>query len=115
MELTRKQAARHCAAVLDEKFFKALSEPARTAAFQQVVMLGRADIGAIAERLPQDRSVISRHLQALADADILRKTRDGRRTLYEVNVDEIERQLLQMLEITRCLREAQDAGSNHKE
>ena len=104
MTLTRKQAAGRCAAVLDEKFFKAFSEPARTAAFREVVLLGRADIGTIAARLPQDRSVVSRHLQVLADAGALRLTKDGRRIVYEVDAAEIERQLTQMLEITRLLR-----------
>jgi len=108
--LTREQAANQCAAVLDEKFFKAFSEPARAAAFREVVILGRADIGAIAERLPQDRSVVSRHLQVLAEARILRATREGRRTFYEVNAGEIERRLEEMLEITRLLRIVGETG-----
>ena len=53
MTATRQQAALQCAAVLDEKFFKAFSEPTRAAVFQQVVLLGDADIGAIAACLPQ--------------------------------------------------------------
>ena len=99
----RNEAARACAATLDQKFFKAFSEPARVAAFREVVLLGRADIGAIAERLPQDRSVVSRHLQVLADADVLLATKDGRRTLYEVNAPGIARKLEEMLEVTRQL------------
>jgi len=61
-------------------------------------------VGTIAERLPQDRSVISRHLQVLAEAGVLRPTKDGRRVFYEVNAEEIERQLMQVLAITRQLR-----------
>jgi DNA-binding transcriptional ArsR family regulator len=105
----RQQAAQRCAAVLDEKFFKAFSEPARAAVFQQVVLLGCAEIKAIAECLPQDRSVVSRHLQVLADAGVLKARKDGRRTLYEVNAAEIERRLIEMLELTRQLRAAEGA------
>jgi DNA-binding transcriptional ArsR family regulator len=101
--MTRKEAARRCAAVLDESFFKAFAEPARIAAFREVVLLGRADIGAIAARLPQERSVVSRHLQVLADAGALKAAKDGRRILYEVNADEIARRLEAMLAITRQL------------
>jgi DNA-binding transcriptional ArsR family regulator len=68
--------------------------------------LGEADIGAIAERLPQDRSVVSRHLQVLAEADALRATRDGRHVLYEVNASAIARKLEEMLKITRQLEAA---------
>ena len=99
----RREAASQCAAVFDQPFFKAFAEPARVAVFQQVVLLGRADVGTIAGRLPQDRSVVSRHLQVLAKAGILRPAREGRHMLYEVNVTEIEHQLMRMLEITRQL------------
>ena len=103
MSITRKTAAHRCAAVLDEAFFKAFAEPARIAVFREVVLLGRADIGAIAERLPQDRSVVSRHLQVLADAGAVTSTKDGRRVLYQVDANEIARRLERMLEITRQL------------
>lgn len=106
MTATRQQAAQHCAAVLDEKFFKALSDPARALVFQRVVLLGQADIGEIAEALPQDRSVISRHLKILADAGVLTAQKEGRRILYAVNPAEIEKRLLKMLELTRQLAAA---------
>ncbi len=102
----RERAAQQCAAVLDGRFFKAFAEPARVQAFQKVVLLGTADIGAIAEGLPQDRSVVSRHLQVLADAGVLKVRKAGRHVLYEVAADEIEARLLQMLELTRALRTA---------
>lgn len=102
----RQEAAQQCAAVLDERFFKAFSEPARAAVFQQVVLLGHADIGAIAACLPQDRSVVSRHLQVLADAGVLTARKEGRRVFYSVNTAEIERRLVEMLELTRQLAAA---------
>jgi hypothetical protein len=64
--MSRQEAARQCVAVFDTGFFKALCEPARIAVLRELILLGRADIAAIADRLPQDRSVIARHLQQLA-------------------------------------------------
>ncbi len=101
-----QQAARQCAAFLDETFFKAFAEPARAAVFQQVVLRGHADIGAIAAGLPQDRSVVSRHLQVLADACMVTARKQGRRILYSANLPEIERRLATMLEVTRQLATA---------
>ncbi len=106
MKSTPANAADCCAALLDSRFFKAFSEPARNDVFREVVLLGRADIGTIASRLPQDRSVVSRHLQKLTEAGAVRASRVGRRICYQVNVDEIERRLAEMLEITRQLRQA---------
>lgn len=60
---------------LDEAFFKALCEPSRVAVFKRVLLLGRADVGEIAKELPQERSVISRHLQVLHDAQIVKADR----------------------------------------
>ncbi len=106
MNLRQRQAAANCAGLIDSLFFKAFSEPARNAAFREVVLLGRADIGTIAKKLPQDRSVISRHLRILTEAGVLQVSHEGRRTLYQVNTAVIELRLQEMLEITRHLREA---------
>ncbi len=100
----REQAAAQCAAILDEKFFKALSEPARLAVFREVVLIGPADIGQIAERLPQDRSVISRHLQVLADAGIVVADKQGRHVHYQVDGPEMIRRLEEILGVVRLLQ-----------
>lgn len=102
--MTRDEAAQACVAVLDEKFFKAFSEPARVAIFREVVLLGEADIAAISERFPQDRSVISRHLQLLADAGILNATKRGRQVFYSVDGIGIAAKLEAVLTTVRALQ-----------
>ncbi len=82
---TRAQAAKACLEVLDAEFFKALAEPARLQIFRQMVLLGRADIGTIAQDLPQDRSVIARHLQVLQRAGIVNAQTEGRHTFYDID------------------------------
>ena len=46
---------------------------------------GRADIGTIAENMPQDRSVISRHLNLMQEAGILTHEKGNRHVFYDVN------------------------------
>lgn len=81
----RTQAIDAAIEVLDSPLFKALQEQARVAVLRQLLLLGRADVGQIAESLPQERSVISRHLQQLLEAGIVRVERAGRHRIYEVD------------------------------
>jgi len=102
--MTRDEAAQACVTVLDEKFFKAFSEPARVAIFREVVLFGEADIAAISEHFPQDRSVISRHLQLLAEAEILTATKRGRQVFYSANGIRIGEKLEAILTTVRALQ-----------
>lgn len=89
----RQQAVDAAIAVLDAAFFKALQEPARIAVLRRLMLLGRADIGQIAEALPQERSVISRHLQILQEAGIVCSCKQGRHRFYEVDGPAVLRNL----------------------
>lgn len=102
--MTRDEAAQACLAVLEEKFFKAFSEPARVAIFRELVLLGEADIAAIAENFPQDRSVVSRHLQLLAEAGILKATKRGRQVFYSVDGISIGAKLEAILAVVHALQ-----------
>jgi DNA-binding transcriptional ArsR family regulator len=81
----RERAAARIVELLDSPLLRALSEPARLEVLRVLLVQGTADIATIAEHLPQDRSVISRHLKTLEDAGILRSHRDGRRVVYEID------------------------------
>lgn len=104
--LSRQEAAKQCVAVFDTSFFKALCEPARIAVLQEVVLLGRADVATIAERRPQDRSVITRHLQQLAAAGIVVAEKEGRHVFYRVDARAIGKRLEDILAITHMLEAA---------
>mgnify|MGYP003149500748 CR=1 FL=1 len=75
---TRTQAIEAAIESLDGAFFKALCEPPRVAVLKRVMQLGRADVTEIAAELPQERSVVSRHLQVLLEAGIVPRRLDGR-------------------------------------
>lgn len=101
-----ERAAHDCVAVFDTVFFKALCEPSRIAVLRELILLGRADVGTIAERLPRDRSVIARHLQQLAAARIVRAEKIGRRVVYQINATAVGDRLEAILQITRALQAA---------
>lgn len=111
MNASLQKAAGECVAVFDTVFFKALCEPARIAVLRELVLLGRGDIAAIAERLPQDRSVVARHLQQLAAANIVKAEKEGRHVFYQVDAGAIGKRLEAILSTTRMLEAAMRSGA----
>lgn len=100
---TRAQAADACIEILDAEFFRALCEPARLQVFRQLVLLGRSDIGTIAQALPQDRSVITRHLQVMERAGVVQSQTEGRHTFYEIDGPTIASRVEEMVVLMRTL------------
>ncbi len=83
--VSRERAAARIVELLDSPFLRALTEPARLEVLRVLILHGPADIGEIAGHLPQDRSVVSRHLKTLEDAGLVRGERDGRHRRYQVD------------------------------
>jgi len=81
----RERAAARIVELFDTPLLRALAEPARLDVVRVLLVAGASDIAGIAERLPQDRSVISRHLKALHDAGVVASRREGRRVIYEID------------------------------
>ncbi|MCP4398339.1 MAG: winged helix-turn-helix transcriptional regulator [bacterium] len=69
----------------DIKFFKTLSEPVRLQILEFLLLHGSSDIATIAENMPQDRSVISRHLNLMYEAGILSCCKQSRHVFYGIN------------------------------
>lgn len=82
---TREEVANACMEILDTGFFKALCEPVRVEILRQLILKGRSDVNTIAEAMPQDRSVIARHLQQMARVGLLHTETQGRHTFYEID------------------------------
>ena len=101
--LNRTQAIEAAIESLDGAFFKALCEPPRIAVLKRVMLLGRADVTEIAADLPQERSVVSRHLQVLLEAGIVRATKIGRQMFYEVDGSAINKRLESILLHTKSI------------
>ena len=71
----------------ESKMFKALTDPARTRILKYLMLNGRADISTIAANLPQDRSVISRHLNMMAESGLLVAEKETRHRFYTINCE----------------------------
>ncbi|GGE64774.1 ArsR/SmtB family transcription factor [Priestia taiwanensis] len=70
---------------IDFEFYKTLFDPVRIEIIRYLAVYGERNITTIAENLPQDRSVISKHLDLMYRFEIVSKTRVGRNIYYEVN------------------------------
>ncbi len=92
--------------VLDSKFFKTLSEPARVQIIKFIMLNGRADIGTIAEHMPQDRSVVSRHLNLMQEVGILKCEKENRHMYYDINAQVFLDRLVNITELIKiCMAE----------
>jgi DNA-binding transcriptional ArsR family regulator len=56
--------------------------------------------------MPQDRSVVTRHLQQLATAQIVKASKEGRHVFYEIDAVAVAERLEGILAITRLLESA---------
>ena len=90
--------------VWDEKFFKMLGEPVRMEILKYLMLHGRSDIGSISESLPQDRSVISRHLQLMLDNGVLNWEKETRHRYYSISGPELIKKMeLLMDSLRKCI------------
>lgn len=90
----------------DSKMFKALTDPARTQILKYLMVHGRADINTIASNLPQDRSVISRHLNMMAEAGLLIATKETRHRFYSINCEKFLHTFEEIVEnIKACMND----------
>ena len=81
----RERAANTLLETFDSPFLRALTEPSRLELVRQLLIHGRSDVATLATRVPQERSVVSRHLKVLVDAGIATVVRDGKRRVYELD------------------------------
>ena len=103
---SRTQIADELVEAVDSKFFKTLSEPVRVQILKFLMLNGRADIQTIAENMPQDRSVVSRHLNLMQEAGVLTCQKENRHVFYDVNGQPFLEKLVDITEkIRTCMKE----------
>jgi DNA-binding transcriptional ArsR family regulator len=92
---TRDEVLKEFSEVYDARFFKTLAEPVRIQILSYLMRNGRSDIGSITENMPQDRSVVSRHLNQMHAVGMLCCEKETRHVYYTINaqtfVDKLER------------------------
>ena len=88
----------------DSKLFKILGEPVRMQILKYLLQNGRSDIGRISENLPQDRSVISRHLNMMFENNVLRCEKENRYRFYSINGSALLQKLEALVEqMRKCI------------
>lgn len=71
--------------LFDPRLFRALADPTRLALVMRLARSGGpATVGQLAEGLPVDLSVVSRHLAQLRDAGVLTSAREGKQVSYQL-------------------------------
>ncbi len=83
--MNRKEAIDKTLSNIDSDFVKALTEPARIEILKLLILNGPSDVKTLAEEMPQDRSVISRHLALMDKAGLLSAHKEGRHMIYSVD------------------------------
>jgi DNA-binding transcriptional ArsR family regulator len=82
---TRPAPSCELTGIFDSGLLAALCEPVRVDIVRVIVARRRADLQTIADQLPQDRSVISRHLAVLHRAGVVRREKVGRQVFFELD------------------------------
>ena len=79
--------------------FAALGDPGRRSLVEAVAARGSATATELAADLPVTRQAVAKQLSALADAGLLRATRAGRETRYEVTPEPLDDAVAWMVEV----------------
>jgi len=90
---------------IDNDFIKALVEPARIEILKLIILNGPSDVKTLSDKMPQDRSVISRHLVLMEKAGLLNFEKQGRHMIYSVDTSSTLQKSEQLVEsIRECLK-----------
>jgi DNA-binding transcriptional ArsR family regulator len=79
--------------------FAALGDPGRRSLVEAVAARGSATATELASSLPVTRQAVAKQLGLLADAGLLRATRAGRETRYEVTPGPLEDAVAWMVDV----------------
>jgi DNA-binding transcriptional ArsR family regulator len=99
----QERAAADLAGVLDSSFFLALAEPARIELLKVLLLSGRSDVASLTAQLPQDVSVISRHLRILHTAGIVKREKVQRHVYYELDAQACKNKFRSLYQRVECI------------
>jgi len=99
--MNREKAIEKALANIDGDFIKALTEPARLEILKLLILHGSLDVKTLADKMPQDRSVISRHLIIMEKCGLLSASKKGRHMFYEINTKSALEKSQQLVESFR--------------
>ena len=77
---------------------KALADPSRREILE-LLKASRLSAGEIGEKFPVSGAAISKHLNVLKEADLIRDTREGKFIFYELNTSVLEEVMLWLAQL----------------
>ena len=77
---------------------KALADPCRREILE-LLKAGRLSAGEIGEHFPVSGAAISKHLNVLKEADLIRDAREGKFIFYELNTSVLEEVMLWLAQL----------------
>lgn len=77
---------------------KALADPSRREILE-LLKTGRLSAGEIGEKFPVSGAAISKHLNVLKEADLIRDAREGKFIFYELNTSVLEEVMLWLAQL----------------
>ena len=105
--MNKARAIKNSLEKIDSEFIKALTEPARLDILKLLILNGPSDVKSLAAKMPQDRSVVSRHLALMKKAGLLSVHKEGRHVFYSIDG---ETAIQKSEQLVQSIRECYELG-----
>ena len=89
-------------ATVEDELWSAIGDPTRRRMLDLLILEGIETATALSEQIPVSRQAISKHLQVLDRAGLVRSAVEGRERRYSVDEAQLGRALSQMNEVSRA-------------
>ena len=85
----------------DDLLWSAVADPSRRRVLDLLVREGEASASALAEQVPFSRQAVSKHLVVLEDVSLIRRRKQGREVLFQVEAKRLDQATRAMAELAR--------------
>jgi DNA-binding transcriptional ArsR family regulator len=82
----------------DDELWSAIGDPSRRQVIDLLVTNGEVSASWLAGRVPFSRQAVSKHLVVLEEAGLVRRRKQGREVLYQVEADRLDQAARAMAE-----------------
>lgn len=83
----------------DDQLWSAIADPSRRRVVDLLVRNGEVSASWLAGRVPFSRQAVAKHLAVLERAGVVRRRKQGREVLYQVQVDRLDQATRAMAEL----------------
>lgn len=85
----------------DDVLWSAIADPSRRRVLDLLVRGGEASASTLAGQVPFSRQAVSKHLGVLEQAGLIRRRKQGREVLYQVDADRLDQAAQAMAEVAK--------------